>query len=56
MITTKKLVFLTPFFTLFFGINWYSRTESQKLFLEPFELPKNEWLIESQYNLSLVIF
>jgi len=56
MITTKKLVFLTPFFTIFFGVNWYSRTESQKLFLEPFQLPKNEWLIESPIQFILGYF
>lgn len=47
MITTKKLVLLTPLFIFFFGVNWYSKTESQKLFFDPFELPNNEWLIES---------
>jgi hypothetical protein len=53
MISTKKLVLLTPLFALFFGVNWYSKSASQKLFLVPFDVPNNEWLIESPIQFIL---
>tara|TARA_B110000438_G_scaffold263910_1_gene276213 strand:+ start:428 stop:1468 length:1041 start_codon:yes stop_codon:yes gene_type:complete len=44
----KKLIYLTPLFIIFFGINNYNLYESQILFANVFEtLPKNQWLHES---------